>query len=68
MRERDRKGDERGKLSTEREEKVKIVMKNRERDGANENEVRKKGEESNDLVRRRKDKARRTRAEDRRER
>lgn len=48
MRERDRKGDERGKLSTEREEKVKMVMKNREREG-NENEVRelenrKKGE------------------------
>lgn len=32
MRERDRKGDERGKLSTEREEKVKMVMKNRERE------------------------------------
>lgn len=49
MRERDRKGDERGKLSTEKEEKVKMVMKNRERGGANENEVRelknrKKGE------------------------
>ena len=31
MRERDRKGDERGKLSAGREEKVKMVMKNRER-------------------------------------
>lgn len=70
MRERDRKRDERGKSLPEREE-VKIVMKNRERAGVNENEVRelknrKKGKESNDLVRRRKDKARRTRAEERR--
>lgn len=38
MRERDRKGDEREKLSADREEKVKMVMKNRER--ANEKEVR----------------------------
>lgn len=36
MRERDRKGDERGKLSTEREEKVKIVMKNRGRERGRE--------------------------------
>lgn len=40
MRERDRKGDERGKSSSEREEKVKMVVKNKERGGANENEVR----------------------------
>lgn len=33
MRVRDRRGDERGKLSIEKEEKVKMVMKSREREG-----------------------------------
>lgn len=50
-----------------------MVMRNRERWGANENEVRelknrKKVKESNDLMRSRKDKTTRSRAGERRER
>lgn len=40
MKEGDRKGDERGKSSTERQEKVKMVIRNTaRRERANENEI-----------------------------